>query len=638
MSALAGYWTFADSEASPREQCRLMLSAQEAYGAGEPTIWSEAGLALGQAPERRLTERKSGTGPLSGGGGRYILAADLRLDNRDELGRRLGLHPEEARGLSDAAMLLRGFERYGDTILDHILGDFAFILWDAHRRHILLARDLLGQRPLYYHHSSRFFAFASRPMGLHALAQIARAPDVDRMVEFVGLLPHFGEKSFYSDIARVEPGQIVTISAGRKSARHYWSPSRQELRLASFDDYQEAFRAEVDRAVRARLGGGGRALATHLSGGWDSSTVTATAARLLQGSGRVVAYTSAPRLGDRSGAPGKRIADEAELASATAALYDNVDHIVLRGSGASPIARLDDYVALFDRPVYNLCNFVWLTAIRQDAQARGVKILLTGENGNWTISAGPHTLLADLIRQRRWSAWWREAVALARTRNARLRGIAANSFGPWIPNIVWDRVRRLTWRPETASYTALHPSLEGQVRAQRERLNVGLARRPNDNFAETVGAFRHYDFGDNRAGALAGWGVDERDPTADRRLIEFCLSLPLDMLLKNGVRRPLARAALTDRLPAAVLAEKRKGYQAADWHEGMTANRQAIRDLVEEIGGNDLASSIIDVGALRTWVADWPQGGWEQPQVMARYRGALLGALSAGHFILSTSR
>ena len=88
MSALAGYWTFADSEASPREQCRLMLSAQEAYGAGEPTIWSEAGLALGQAPERRLTERKSGTGPLSGGGGRYILAADLRLDNRDELGRR----------------------------------------------------------------------------------------------------------------------------------------------------------------------------------------------------------------------------------------------------------------------------------------------------------------------------------------------------------------------------------------------------------------------------------------------------------------------------------------------------------------------------------------------------------------------
>ena len=87
-----------------------------------------------------------------------------------------------------------------------------------------------------------------------------------------------------------------------------------------------------------------------------------------------------------------------------------------------------------------------------------------------------------------------------------------------------------------------------------------------------------------------------------------------------------------------MLAETRKGYQAADWHEGMTANRQAIRDLVEEIGGNDLASSIIDVGALRTWVADWPQDGWEQPQVMARYRGALLGALSAGHFILSTSR
>lgn len=616
-----------------------MLVAQRAFGARACETWSQRGLAFGHLSSDLLPEDVLGSQPLVGAAGRYVLVADLRLDNRGELAELLGLGPDEERALTDAALLLRAIERKGEHALDFISGDFAFALWDALNHKLLLVRDILGQRPLYYHRGSSFFAFASRPRGLHALAEVERAPDATRITEFVGLLPHFGSRSFYANVERVEPGHIVFISGREVHARRYWAPQRRELRLASFREYQEAFRSEVDHAVLARLRGDQRIVATHLSGGWDSSTVTATAARLLSSSPtRVLAFTSAPRLGDRSGAPGQRIADEADLASATAALYDNIEHVIVRGTGTSPIARLDLYVKLFDRPVYNLCNFVWLTAIREQAQARGVRVLLTGENGNWTISSGPHTILADLIRQRRWLAWWREAGALARTRNARLRGIAANSFGPWVPDFLWKQVRGLSWRPETAEYTALHPHLRRHVEEERERLGVGLARRPKDNFAETVAAFHHYDFGDIRAGTLAGWGVDERDPTADRRLIEFCLSLPLDMLLRDGVRRPLARAALADRLPPAVLSERRKGYQAADWHEGMTADLPAIRDLIEEIGSNELASSIIDVPALRKWVAEWPNGGWDKPHIMARYRGALLGALSAGHFILSTAR
>lgn len=155
---------------------------------------------------------------------------------------------------------------------------------------------------------------------------------------------------------------------------------------------------------------------------------------------------------------------------------------------------------------------------------------------------------------------------------------------------------------------------------------------------ETVLALEHYDFGNFRKAALAGWGIDERDPTADRRLIEFCLSLPIDMLLKDGVRRPLARAALSDRLPAALLDQKSKGYQAADWHEGLSAHRAQIEGLIEEIAGNHLACSLLDIEALRSWVRNWPSGGWERLDVMARYRNALLAALSAGHFILHASR
>jgi asparagine synthase (glutamine-hydrolysing) len=81
------------------------------------------------------------------------------------------------------------------------------------------------------------------------------------------------------------------------------------------------------------------------------------------------------------------------------------------------------------------------------------------------------------------------------------------------------------------------------------------------------------DQGNYNKGVLGGWGVDMRDPSADRRLVEFCLSVPPEQFLAGGVPRSLARRAFADRLPPEVLRERRKGYQAADWFEGMSVSR-----------------------------------------------------------------
>jgi asparagine synthase (glutamine-hydrolysing) len=110
------------------------------------------------------------------------------------------------------------------------------------------------------------------------------------------------------------------------------------------------------------------------------------------------------------------------------------------------------------------------------------------------------------------------------------------------------------------------------------------------------------------------------------------------MLLKDGVRRPLARAALSDRLPAEVLDEKRKGLQAADWHWTMKKDLPAIRAMFEDIAADPMASALLDISSLRRWIDDFPQHGWEAPDIGARYRDALVNALTAGHFILHASR
>jgi asparagine synthase (glutamine-hydrolysing) len=614
-----------------------MLAVLSPYGPDDSAEARSGAFAAGRNLYRFLPEDRYDRQPLLGGDGRFLLVCDVRLDNRDALASALGLAPVDAARAADADILLAALTRWSDRALDRIVGDYAFAFFDREAQSLMLARDPTGQRPLFWHRGDGFFAFASMPAGLHALPAIARVADTATMTDFLGLLPNRGAASWYRFIQRVEPGHVLTIGPDRIRSRRYWNPERRRLRLRSFDEYVEAFRAQLDQAVACRLRGAGPIVASHLSGGWDSSAVTATAARLLAPEGRrVAAFTAVPAPGHEAEAPSSRFGDEGPLAAATAAMHRNIDHRLLYGSGESPIADLDCFDNCYDRPLATLCNHVWQAQIRSSAREAGARVVLTGEIGNWTISAAPYYLLADYLRQGRFLAWLREAAGAVSARRSRLRGIAAGSFGPWVPNFIWNRIRRLSSGAEITLFSALHPSLRAGVSQRQEEGHFGLAHRPNDNFAEAMLALTEMDFGQLRKGALAGWGVDERDATADRRLIEFCLSLPIDLLLKHGVRRPLARAALADRLPAAVLDERRKGYQAADWSEGMTRSRDAIAALVERIGADADAAAVIDVDFLRRLIHEWPEGGWSEWKAIGQYRTAMLMALSGGHFILSS--
>ena len=632
MTALAGFWAIR-ALFDPLDRCGSMLDAQSEYGSARGRCARFADLALGSSPYLLHPSEASDGGPLVSGSGRYLLVADLRLDVPDELA---GARPTA--GIADAQLLLESIERDGIEAIDRLLGDFALACFDRERGRLHLARDALGQRPLFWHRGAGFIAFASMPKGLHAIPEVPRAPDLEAVARHVALLSPRPDQSFFAGTSRVPPGHIVTLTPDGADARRYWTPRRTLLRLPRFEDYVERYRAELDAAVARRLRGAGAVVASHLSGGWDSSAVTATAARLLDPGARLIAFTSVPAGGAASPAPTSRFADEAALAAATARLYPATEHVTVQGTGASPLACLDRQVELFERPLFNLCNHVWLEAIRSAARERGARVLLTGEIGNWTISAAPGSLLADLLREGRLLAWAREAAAAARQGRGRLRGIAASSFGPWIPEALWRRFVRFGRTAPVGERTVLHPAWRDRLEREHEGLRLGQARPPADYFADAATALCEMDFGEYRKGILGGWGIDKRDATADRRLIEFCFSLPLEMLTKDGVRRPLARAALADRLPQAVLDERRKGYQAADWHVGLTADRERIAELIERIAADPGASSVLDVPALRSLLRDWPTGGWERPDTIARYRIALLQGLGAGHFVLAASR
>ncbi|MEI9989187.1 MAG: asparagine synthase-related protein [Rhizomicrobium sp.] len=638
MTAIAGVWRLGGrSDAAPA--CARMLAAQKIYGPDRADQWDDGFIAVGRALFRLLPEDVHDTQPLVGSAGNLVLVADIRLDNRDDLIAALGLSQPSARRLCDAAILLAAFERWDAGCLDRIVGDFAFAVWDLRRRRLVLARDPLGQRPLHYHRAAGLFAFATMPKGLHALAEIPRAPDEDRVAEFVVLLPESGSPSYFAGIERVEPGHVVTVDAKGLASRRYWEPSRPIASFKTAGDYEEGLRHYVDLAMRSRLRGVSGTVATHLSAGLDSSIVTATAARQMALSGgRVVAFTAVPRNGHVAAPSESRIGDEGPLAASTAALHPNIDHVAISGDPAALLAELDRYFFLFEQPVRDLPNGAWICAINDAIRRRKIAILLPAYMGNLTLSYNGFERLAQEVGRGRWLSWYRECAAVIRSGHMSRLGALAASFGPQLPAPLWLWLKRVIAHRDldVRSYTGIHPErlVELDLAGRARSRDLDFAYRPRkDGFATRLWALRRVDMGNVNKGTLAGWGIDQRDPTTDRRLVEFCLGVPAEQFLSNGVTRALARRAFADRVPDAVLNERRRGRQGADWHEGVNAARVPIAAEIARLGDCAAAVRTLDLARLHGLAADWPRDGWERDSTELSYRIVLLRALAVGHFL-----
>jgi asparagine synthase (glutamine-hydrolysing) len=354
----------------------------------------------------------------------------------------------------------------------------------------------------------------------------------------------------------------------------------------------------------------------------DSSAVTATAAR-LDPAESILAFTSAPRSGFDGPVPVGRIADETGLAALVALAHPNIQHIVCRPAGMKPLALLGRTHALAQQPTGHVCNNSWWCAINDAARDRGVTVMLTGELGNLAFSAGGYSTLEDLVRAGRIGRWLGEA----RASGLPWRTLADFSFAGLLPASLNDRVRRFFTNALPPPAKPPFLAADHHALAEVPPLEASSAR------ALQLELIRRTDPGCFRKAVLAGWGIDERDPTADRDLVEFCLTLPLDALLKDGVERPLLKATLADRLPPELLNQSLRGYQMADWYEQI---RPAdVRDFASELRKDHRAAALLDWNEVEEAIDAWPNGGWEQRPLIYRYRMRLLRALAAAEFVRS---
>ncbi len=643
MTAIFGLWRFDGGDVA-RDASR-MDSALVRFGEDECQVRHiGSGLALGRRLHRMLPEDRFPT-PIENHG-RFWVVADVRLTEREDLAREMKLDTRTA-AMSDAAMVAAALELWGEEAFDRIYGSFAIAAWDTREQRLLLARDPMGQKPLFYHHGEAFFAFSSMPAGLFALPDVPRGPDIDSIKRFLALEALPPARSHYAGVQRVMPGHYATARPREVHQTGYWKPDLTPLLLPRNDDYVEALRAHLDRAVAATLRGE-RVVGAHLSSGFDSTTVATTAAvHMARSGGAVVAYTSAPREGYSKTLP-HRSGDESILAGATAAMHSNMEHVIVRPD-RTPMANLDRTASIYAVPVFNICNQSWYDAINDDAASRGIRVILEAPMGNSTISEQGLLAIPELLRKGRVSAWLKLSAALYRNDVLGLPAILWKSIRPWVPDRLYRWLAEHRFGPLVSpsrfsplkqhhfSETVLKAARESGASGSDKQILAGTRFRSRDNsVADRLAGLSQDDSGALWKGRLGEWKIDYRDPTADRRLVEFSLRVPVEQLIHDGEPRALLKKVLADRVPREVLDNRSRGYQLSDWHELLDQARPEVIDEISRIESFAPAAEIIDIDRLKGLVENWPESGseeWVGYGATIDYRCCLLRAISAASFM-----
>ena len=593
MSGIFGLLHRDGAPVDPRH-LRLMQQAMASWGPDGSHMWSDGPLGLGQmrlynTPES-LYERVPRQDPSSG----LVITAEARLDNRDELCERLAVSTSEQGHVSDSQLILKAYLKWGEDCPAHLLGDWSFAVWHPGARRLFVARDPFGNTALHYVLTHRFFAFASSKRALLVLPDVPCQLNEIRLVQTLARWPGDLEQTVHQGVLRLLSGHTLSVTPKQSEKRCYWQVEPPPpLHLKSLDDYADGLVDVLNQAVRSRLRSH-RPIGMALSGGLDSSSVATLAAKQLRGHGQTLhAFSAVPSHDVSSPMPG-RMADESPLVEAISSAAGNLDVQYLTSASISPVRALERLLALHAEPGFAVGNAYWNLDLRETAQARGMGTLLTGAVGNLTISrtgavASPSWMTC--LRRGDWKRVLYHKLCRPLRLHRLVRAYKRQRFGrePWLAysSVAPDFARRMRLGEQMAA-TGYDPTY-GHLYARDPRQQLcALLRTSIDmqgTFVSELGAT---------------YGLEERDPTQDMRVLTYCLAVPDHVYGgPDGGGRYLIRRAMHGHLPDCVLSNPHRGLQAADVVQRLLTHRCDVEAVLTKMDACSDVEPYIDRRRLR---------------------------------------
>lgn len=591
MSAICGIFNL-NGKPVARETVNAMLKPMDFRGPDGKGVWSEGAIGFGHlashiTPES-LHETLPFTDPLSG----LSITADARIDNRGELFDALGVSHTIRKETADSMLILKAYEKWGADCLSRLLGDFAFAIWDNKERELFCARDHAGCRPFYYHKSGRFFAFATAVRGILTLDSIPCKLNERRIARYLGFINLVGEATFYQSVSRLVPGHFMIVKKDSFTIRRYWSmEDAPDVRYKSDNDYIDAFREIFFEAVRCRLRSI-HPIGLKMSGGLDSGSVGCVAARLLRERGEnLLTYSMIPVKEEYCFFDPKRtIADETPFIETIKKQEDNIIGHYIKGENTHALTGLKNDFLRFDRPVAPItCRDVSIN-MHKTAQSHNVRVILTGANGNGTISWNGKGYLGKLARQGKW-------VSLAKAVTDKcsvyhlgvLSTLKHEVIKLNIPDILWRIIQNRKFEAgDWRQNLFINPDFASRINI-KEIMMANNSWPIGRSFPDTKkNRYKMINPEKREINVIltefaACYNMESRNPTIDKRVFEFCLGIPDEQYIRNGKSRMLIRRAMKGIVPEKVLCNTKIGRQGIDYYPRLKKNWHELEESLNEM-------------------------------------------------------
>lgn len=623
MSAVFGILRFDGGEVAARDLER-MAGALAYRGPDGRKFVIQGAVGLGHCLMRVTAEDQFEAQPLRDRDAELTLSADLRLDNREELADAFGIDAIALRGMPDSALLLRAYKEWGEHCAEHLLGDFAFAIWDSRAKKLVLGRDHMGQRGIFYHRNDDFFVFASDAKALYGHPDVPRVltdAQIGRMLMH-DLAPREGTTAF-SGIEGIPAATVTTVAAeGSLSKRRYWEPHADPAHQGRDEAYYiDAYRRVLGEAVACRIRRVTRPPGLIFSGGYDSAAIAGLAASALAGRKLIAASSVMPA--DYRGS----IRHARRWVEMCARDMPYLDVRYVTREGKSVLSGLEEAFLQNGAPA-GPYHFV-IHELLSTLAGAGARFIMDGHGGDYTLHPRGQAALAAFLARFQFRRFVRELRAHRRTTGASLSAtLKRDVIWLLLPRAItklWKRLRHgpsPVWGDQPiAPAFAQRLMAEGAVDATALR---NEAQPEIDMRGQMLKALRRVMSGAAPGIALqaARHGLELARPFHDKRVVELALAVPMELYVKDGRNRYLACAALKDVYPREFQTRWRKNDdEIPDFQRMAKSIEPQLLAEIARMEKSDKLSSYIDFAKIRRLLAargpDDHNSGWEQETQLA---------------------
>lgn len=584
MSAIVGIHHLNKEPISDEHIHRLMKSLQK-YPADAVDVWKHKDIFLGCHAQWVTPESIGEQLPFYDYERQLAITADAMIDNREELFDRLGIHHEERKLMPDSKLILLAYSKWGDDVPRQLIGDFAFMIWDEKNQKLFGARDFSGTRPLYYFDHAQRFAFCTVMEPLLQLPYIKKQLNEEWLAEYLAI-PNMIDavdvsKTVIRDIKQVPPSHMISVIDGMvKLSKYHVLSLNKKIRFKNDDEYIEGFREVFQKSVDSRLRTF-KAVGSQLSGGLDSGSVVSFAANTLKKQNKKLhTYSSIPMGDFNDWTPRHHIPDERSFVRETVDYVGNIEEHYLSLDNKNSYTDIDEWLEMIETPYKFFENSFWIKGIFEQASRDDIGILLSGARGNFTISWGPALeYYVHLIKRMKWIQFTRELKSYSRN-----IGVGRSKILPVISKKLFPFLNQ---EEEYQFPMLINSDFAKKMNAfdNIQKYGIGVDKSPTYSIFEERKYFIDNEFIWNTNGVSFAklslqYGMLIRDPTNDIRVINYCMALPLEQFINNGMNRALIRKATEGYLPDKVrLNQTNYGVQGADWVHRMMPYWS---DLIEE--------------------------------------------------------